>query len=496
VYFTNTGIFNVKELHNIPNEFYRDDIRMTLDYKEDLDFFNSVLDAHGEDLDDSHLDLHKIIDIIDRNPKIKKINFFRQEQWKNNQESKIKLSVKNRKKFIGNEKKYVNEIIDSSKLSCTSGSWTKTLEMEFSKKMGCRYGVAFNSGTSTMHAALLALGVQPGDEIISPALTVIMNTSTTIHSNCIPVYVDVDPDTFCIDPEKIEEKITERTKAIFIVSIYGCPCDLDKIMEISKRYNIPVIEDNAECFLSKYNGKMVGSITDMASYSFENSKHISCGEGGMIITNSKKYAKLCRKFGCHGFKNLTADNGAVKTNKDVWQNPNYERHDAIGWNYRLPEINSALAYAQLERLDDIIDLRIQSAKIFMEVINTCDYLKPQRTPNNRTNSYWALGVIYTGDESIGVSWYDFRQKYITMGGDGFYGAWKVPYLEPVMKDGHFRERNPDIYRNVNYNEGICPTAENLQKRLMVFKTNYRNLDLARYKAYCLRKTIDHYKSFK
>ena len=342
VYFTDTGIFNIEELKNIDNKFYRNDIRMTLDYKEDLDFFNIIISG----INKQFFDLNDIVDYINNtNPDVKEINFFRQNEWKENQENKILLKVKNKKKFIGNETKYIQEIMENAKLSCTSGNWTSMLEKDFAKKFECKYGVASNSGTSTMHSALLAVGVKPGDEVISPALSVIMNTSTTIHANSIPVYVDIDPETFCIDPKKIEEKITSKTKAIFIVNVYGLPCDIDEIMEISKKYNIPVIEDNAECFLSTYKGKIVGSRCHISSFSFENSKHISCGEGGIIITNNEKYAKSCRKVGGHGFKSLEADNGAVKKDKNLLQHPSYERHDEIGWNYRLPEINSAIAYA-------------------------------------------------------------------------------------------------------------------------------------------------------
>jgi len=159
----------------------------------------------------------------------------------------------------------------------------------------------------------------------------------------------------------------------------------------------------------------------------------------------------------------------------------------------MPEINSALACAQLERLEDIVNLRKRSANIFREAIKDCNYLIPQKEFEDRDNSYWAFGVKYYGEEKIGVSWYDFRQKYIELGGDGFYGGWKVPYMEPVMRDGNFRKRNPEIYKNIVYKKGLCPVAEDLQKRIMVFKTNYRNLDLARYKASCLQKTIDYYK---
>ena len=159
----------------------------------------------------------------------------------------------------------------------------------------------------------------------------------------------------------------------------------------------------------------------------------------------------------------------------------------------MPEINSAVAYAQFERLEDIVSLRKQSVNIFRDVIKDCDYLIPQKEFDDRDNSYWALGVKYYGDEKIGVSWYDFRQKYIEFGGDGFYGGWKVPYMEPVMRNGNFKKRNPELYKNVKYEQGLCPVAEEIQKRMMVFKTNYRNLDLARYKASCLKKTINYFR---
>ena len=397
--------------------------------------------------------------------------------------------MKNPNKYLGNELKYIKKVLNSEKWSSTEGSWTGRLEKEFAKKFEAKHGIAFNSGTSTMHAALEALGVSPGDEVISPALTVIMNTSTTIHSNAIPVYADILPDTFTIDPEDIERKITPKTKAIMIVSVYGLPCEMDEIMDISNRYGIPIIEDNAECFLSRYKGKMVGTIGDVASYSFENSKHMSCGEGGMLITNNTKLAEMCRKVGGHGFKNLEADEGRVKANLDVFQNPNYKRHSDIGWNYRLPEFNSAIALAQLERLDEMVELRKQSAKVFLDTIKDCDFLTPQVTPEYSDNSYWALGVKFE-EKLAGISWYDFRKAYMNNGGDGIYGAWSVPYLEPVMSERNFVKRLPEIYKNVRYKKGLCPVAEEVQSKLMVFKTNYRSLELAQEKADILKKTIE------
>ena len=266
-----------------------------------------------------------------------------------------------------------------------------------------------------------------------------------------------------------------------------------RIMSLAKKHNLFVLEDNAECFLSRYKNKMAGTFGDMASYSFEDSKHLSCGEGGMLITDNENLALKARKVGNHGFKNLQSTSGRIKQDLNVFQNPMYKRHDTIGWNYRLPEFNSAIALAQLERLDQLVDYRVKTAEIFIDIMKECDFLIPQKTPKCCTNSYWALGVRYEGEKSIGLSWEDFRLEYIKAGGDGFYGAWSVPYLEPVMQDRNFVKLNPEIYNNIEFDKGICPNAEEIQKKLMVFKTNYRSLELAEQKADALKKIIMKYK---
>jgi len=222
--------------------------------------------------------------------------------------------------------------------------------------------------------------------------------------------------------------------------------------------------------LSTYKGRLAGTIGHMASYSFENTKHISCGEGGMVITNDERYAEMVRKVGGHGFKNLRAEEGRVRLNQEVFQNPDYKRHDVLGWNYRMPEFNAAVALAQLERVDELVNMRIRVASLFMDVMKGCDYLTPQFTPEGYTNSYYTLGVVYEGE----ASWEQFRKAYVDNGGDGIYAAWSVPYQEPVLA-GEF--------------PGDCPVAESLQAKLMQFKTNYRDMSVAESKAEVLYKTI-------
>jgi perosamine synthetase len=381
-------------------------------------------------------------------------------------------------------------VLASENWSATTGSWNQALEIAFAKKFGTKYAVAMNSGTSTLHAALESVGVNPGDEVISPALTVIMDTTATIHANAVPVYADINPETFTIDPKDIENKITDKTKAIIPVSLYGLPPNYDPIIKIAKKNDLAVIEDNAQCFLSTYKGRMTGTIGHMASYSFENTKHLSCGEGGILITNDEQYAETARKIGGHGFKNLKANEGRVRLNQDVFQNPNYKRHDALGWNYRLSEFNAAIAMAQLERLDDLVQMRIKSARVFIDAMKGCDYLIPQKTPKGYTNSYYTLGVVYRGMEYSGIPWEDFRKTYINAGGDGIYGAWAVPYTEPVIAERKFVRRCPWAYNNVHYHSGLCPVAERIQPLLMQFKTNYRDLNLAKKKADTLSEVIE------
>ena len=159
---------------------------------------------------------------------------------------------KNPSKYLGNELKYIKKVLNSENWSATTGNWNQALEGAFAQKIGTKYAVSMNSGTSTLHAALEAVGVGPGDEVISPALTVIMDSTATIHANAVPVYADINAATFTIDPKDVVSKITDKTKAIIPVSLYGLPPDYDPIIQIAKKYDLAVIEDNAQCFLSTY----------------------------------------------------------------------------------------------------------------------------------------------------------------------------------------------------------------------------------------------------
>jgi perosamine synthetase len=376
-------------------------------------------------------------------------------------------------KFQGNELRYVEEVLSSDMKSATGGTWTERLEKGFAKTFNSKYGIAHNSGTSALHTCLLAAGVQPGDEVISPGLTVIMDTFATLYVQAVPVYADINPETFTIDPESIRQSVTEKTKAIIVVHLYGLPADMNPIMEIAEEHGLIVIEDSAQCVLGRYKGDLAGSVGNMSCFSFENSKHISVGEGGMVLTDDEELAERVRKYAGIGFRNLTASSGRVRANDNIFQSPDYLRHDTLGYNFRLPELNSAVALAQLERLPQIVGLRQRCGMRYIEALAGCDWLVPQKIPEGYTNTYWTFAMTYEG--VFGMKWQDFRRQYIQNGGDGFYGCWQVPYDEPVMRNYKYR--------------GTCPVASRIQKKMMQLKTNYQDVHVATQKAEALQRTI-------
>ena len=402
-------------------------------------------------------------------------------------------------RFGAEELEYVREVLDSGFGASTMGSMNQRLEAAFAEKFGVGYAITHNSGTSTMHSCLAAVGVGPGDEVIVPALGVMSTVFVVMYQNAVPVFADINPDTFVMDPKDVAKRITPRTKAIIPVALYGLPCDMDPIMALAKKHNLTVIEDNAQCFLAYYKGRVAGSIGHMASFSFENSKHMSTGDGGIVITDDADLAGRVRKFSCLGFSTITAGDGRVRLRKDDFQNPNFKRHDSFGYQYRLPEVCAAIGIAQLARLDEYVAKRQAIAAMFLVAVEGCEYLIPQKTPEDCVNAYYTTAMRYEGQDAIGVPWADFRKKYMELGGDGVYAAWYPCHLEPVFAeldpDSRWAPWNNRYYEGDirGYPKGLCPVTESIQPKLMQFKTNYGDLEVAQAKADCFRQTIAHYR---
>jgi len=386
-------------------------------------------------------------------------------------------------KFNGKELEYVTRALDSETKENREFPWVQRFEENFADKVGSKYAIAVNSGTSGLHAALYAAGVGAGDEVIQPATTVVMDAYVTCHLGAVPVFVDIDSRSWNIDARKIEEKITDKTKAIIVVSLYGLPVDIEPIMSIAKKYNLAVIDDSAETLMCKYKGDVAGTHADFGVYSFEKSKHMTSGsEGGMVVTNNEKYAILTRKFAGIGYKGLTASTGRTSLASSVYQNPDYERFDTIGFNYRMNAITAAVGLAQLERIDHLVERRKVIGTMFLEAVKDCLWLETQEIPNYSEHGYFTFGMRYLGAEERKIPWKDFYNRYKKMGGDGFYACWKNPYLEPSLKGRTMGSQTFEL--------GLCPIAEQYQTQLMVFKTNYRDLSEARHQCQLLSDLID------
>lgn len=386
------------------------------------------------------------------------------------------------KRMTNLEKQYVLDVLDNEFATSQNSVYNNRLEREFADKVGCKYAIGHVNGTSTMHTALAALGVGEGDEVIVPCLTMSSTSLAVLHNGSIPVFADVDENTFLITAESIEAVITEKTKAIITVSLYGLSPDYDKIIELCKKHNLYLIEDNAECFLGKYKGKVLGQFGDFASFSFQASKHLTAGEGGMLTCNDVELADKARQFNTLGYAGVSARQGKISRN-DI-QDPNYSRHVAFGFNYRMSELQAAVALGQLQRAEELVHQRIQVAKIFDSVVNGSDKVRKQYNPEECENSYWAYSMVLNSD-CPETDWYRFRDLFQKNGGDGYYAAWKLSYNEPYFRET-VQSMNGVWQR---YDNMLCPNAEYLQKRMIQLKTNYWDISEAEKQAEILRKTL-------
>ncbi len=238
--------------------------------------------------------------------------------------------------FKGNEEKYLAECIESGWLSYR-GPFVKRFEEAMARYIGVGYAVACSSGTSALHLASLALGIGPGDEVIVPTLTFIATANAVRYCGATPVLVDSDPRYWCIDPKLIEKRLTPKTKAIIPVHLYGHPCNMGAITGIAEDFGLKIIEDCAESLGAKLRGKMCGNLGDISCFSFFANKVVTCGEGGMCLTNSGELAEKMRVLGDHG----------TTQGKPYWQ-------DTIGFNYRMTNLQAAVGLAQLEKVDYLL----------------------------------------------------------------------------------------------------------------------------------------------
>lgn len=284
----------------------------------------------------------------------------------------------------GNEKKYVDECIDTGWISA-NGRFINEFEACFAEFCGTRYALACCNGTVTLHLALKALGIGPGDEVIMPTLTYIATANAVKYCGADPVFVDSEPGTWNIDPLAIEEKVTESTKAIIPVHLYGLPCNMDAIREIAEKHGLAVVEDAAEAHGARWRGEPVGSMGAIGSFSFFGNKIITCGEGGMLTTNDEKLYNQMKLLRSQG----------VDPNRRYW-------HTTIAYNYRMTNLQAAVGLAQLENVAWHLEQRRRVAGLYQKYLPVLDgMVSVQEIPEGAEHVYWMNSVLLKESVSVG-----------------------------------------------------------------------------------------------
>lgn len=369
------------------------------------------------------------------------------------------------------EKRAAIRVLDSGHLSdfigahneyFLGGREVKRFETEFCKRFKVNHAISFNSATTALHAAISALQIGPGDEVIVSPYTMSASVSCVLMNGAIPIFADIDKETFCLDAAEIERKITKRTKAIVVVNLFGLPADLETIIKLAKKHNIKVIEDNAQSPGALYKGKFAGTWGDIGVFSFNVHKIIQSGEGGMLVTNN----------GRHAFRaQLVRNHGEVV----VDQIPDLKTDDKIilGSNYRMTELIAAIAYEQLKKLNLLNRKRIILTKYLTSQLKKIPGIVTPTIHKNRKHVFYVY-PIKIKEKIFGIS----RDKFVNaMNAEGFpmsFGYCKPIYLLPVFQQRRIFNQTqfPFVYQDCDtkYHKGLCPIAEKMYEEELTFTT--------------------------
>ncbi len=284
--------------------------------------------------------------------------------------------------ITADDRRLVNEVLDTGIVAGGTAPMVKGLEKEWAAFTGSKHCLTTCSGTAALHMALAAAGVGPGDEVITSAFTFLASASCAIHQNAIPVFADIDPKTYCIDPVSVEKAITERTKVIIPVHIQGCPADMDPIMAIAKKYNLFVIEDACQAHGAMYKGKMAGTIGNVGCFSLNNFKNMSGGEGGLFITDDTDIVEKAGLIRCFGDE-VDEVSRRRKYNASI-----------LGYMYRNQELPAAHARAQLMHLDEVNDIRIANANYLTKELSKIPGVIPPYCPADSKHVYFMYNVRF------------------------------------------------------------------------------------------------------
>lgn len=331
------------------------------------------------------------------------------------------------------------------------GRYVKLFEKNFKEYFHVKNAISVNSWTSGLIAAVGSLSIEPGDEILVTPWTMCASAISILHWNAIPVFVDIEEDTFCMDPLKIEEKISERTKAIMVVDIFGQSADMDPIIEIARKYRLKIISDCAQAPGATYKGRLAGTMGDVGGFSFNYHKHIHTGEGGMIVTNDSEIAKKCQLIRNH------AEAAIV----DI---PNADLTNMIGYNFRLGEIESAIGIEQLKKLKNAISSRQKAASVLNDVIDNIDGLSAPVIREDSTHVYYFYAMKHNA-ELTGITRDKIHEALIAEGVPVARQYQNLHTLPMFLEKQCYGTKNfPWSLNNIdnyNYGEGACEIAEKI-----------------------------------
>lgn len=334
--------------------------------------------------------------------------------------------------FGENESKYLNECITTGWVS-SEGQFVRQFEDEFARRVDRNHAISVCNGSAALDAAVTALDIGKGDEVIMPTFTIISCAAAIVRAGATPVLVDSDPATWNMDVHQIESKISERTRAIMIVHIYGLPVDLDPVLLLADKYGLKIIEDSAEMLGQTYKGKPCGSFGDISTFSFYANKVVTTGEGGMITTNDDHLADRCRSL-----RNLS------------FQPEKRFVHDALGWNFRMTNLQAAVGLAQLERLDNSIERKRWIGKKFTErLVDIHGIELPVTRTTFAENIFWVYGIVLDED---GMP--DAEQMMLKLKNSGIGTR---PFFWPMHEQPVFNKMG--LFKNEYY-----PVAERLARK--------------------------------
>ncbi|MBD3340985.1 MAG: aminotransferase class I/II-fold pyridoxal phosphate-dependent enzyme [Candidatus Lokiarchaeota archaeon] len=309
------------------------------------------------------------------------------------------------------EIKEVTKVLESQMLTLLAGNVVEKFEKEFAKFIGVKHAIGVNSGTAALHLAVASLNIGPGDEVIVPPFTFIATASSILHNNAIPIFADIDNKSYTLDPKSVEEKITDKTKAIIPVHLAGISADMGALKDIAEHHELQIIEDACQAHGAKYNNKHVGSLGDIGTFSFYPSKNMTTGEGGMITTNDDQLAETCRLLRHHG-------------------EPSWYVYNRLGWNYRMTEIQGAIGKIQLTKLVEYIKIRNNNANYMSNAVKEILGIDPPYIPKycEPAFNYW-IGRLHP--EIIGMTKLRFLRKFPES---------KILYPKPLYKTKLFQKK--------------------------------------------------------